>query len=695
MSGDRRFDGPADNLTRPERLERLQPEQTVRLVMERVQPKNAADVGAGTGLFAGWLLRQGIPVSACDVNPAMAEAARERLPEINMSVAPAEALPWADASIDLLFYSMVLHEVDDLGAALREARRVARRAVAVLEWEHKEEEIGPPLDHRLSLDTLRAAALDAGFVEVERLPHPNHVLALLWCETAASSQTAPETETAGEPLKCLVEGMPVLLGNGRVTRVSPELAASFKEGDRLIADPDSGALLHIPAQAVAMAEQAVAQAHTAFGILNTLPDTAITAFYERFAERLEDDSVWAEISEANAQDVASARARGRSTTRLEVSEKMRKDMAQGLRAWAAAPSRRNSIVERLEHDGWTVEQLIAPLGVVGFVFEGRPNVFADATGVLRSGNTCVLRIGRDALGTAQAIMSQALDPALAAAGLPQGAVTLLNTPSHAGGWALFSHPLLALAVARGSGQAVAQLGAIARAAGIPVSLHGTGGAWMAAAPGCPSDLLSRAVYHSLDRKVCNTLNTLCLPRTHATELVQAALDALTRAAERRDTHPRLHVVSGSESCLPEGWLDQMVDIRRADGVHQEPKADIIDPSMLSREWEWEDSPEISLVLVKDLSEAAELCNRYSPHFVVSCVGASSEDEDRFFHAVDAPFMGNGFTRWVDGQYALNRPELGLSNWERGRLFARGAILSGDGVYTIRTRVRQADPDIHR
>ncbi len=53
------------------------------------------------------------------------------------------------------------------------------------------------------------------------------------------------------------------------------------------------------------------------------------------------------------------------------------------------------------------------------------------------------------------------------------------------------------------------------------------------------------------------------------------------------------------------------------------------------------------------------------------------------------------TRWVDGQFALNRPELGLSNWEFGRLFGRGGVLSGDSAFTLRTRVTQDDPDLGR
>ena len=55
----------------------------------------------------------------------------------------------------------------------------------------------------------------------------------------------------------------------------------------------------------------------------------------------------------------------------------------------------------------------------------------------------------------------------------------------------------------------------------------------------------------------------------------------------------------------------------------------------------------------------------------------------------------GFTRWVDGQYALNKPELGLSNWQNGRLFARGGVLAGDGVFSVRARVRQSDLGLDR
>ena len=68
---------------------------------------------------------------------------------------------------------------------------------------------------------------------------------------------------------------------------------------------------------------------------------------------------------------------------------------------------------------------------------------------------------------------------------------------------------------------------------------------------------------------------------------------------------------------------------------------------------------------------------------------------RVAERADAAFVGDGFTRWVDGQYAYDRPELGLSNWQGGRLFARSGVLSGDGVFTLKTRMRQRDMSLRR
>ncbi len=498
-----------------------------------------------------------------------------------------------------------------------------------------------------------------------------------------------------ELLEQLEPNQPILFGGNRVTHVSAELAEAFTPGDRLVVVAADGALLHIPKAEWDTSQAAVASAYGAFNKMGAVDDAAISRFYDEFALRLSDDSSFKPIQVANDEDVERAKGRGRSTTRLELSEKMRQDMISGLQMWRDIESSRDSVVSQIEHDGWTVEQRRAGLGVVGFVFEGRPNVFADACGVLRSGNTVVFRIGSDALGTAKAIVEHALNPALQAAGLPSGAATLVESAARSAGWALFSDTRLALAVARGSGAAVAQLGAVAQQNGIPVSLHGTGGAWMVTGESCDPSVLTQSVANSLDRKVCNTLNTCCVLRSEADTLIPALLDGLTQAAKARGAEPKLHVAAGSENSHLESWFDATVMIDRAEGQVSEQRAQVIDPDKLGDEWEWENSPEITLVLVDSVSEAIELFNAQSPRFTVSLISDDTAEQDSFWSSIDAPFVGNGFTRWVDGQYALSKPELGLSNWQFGRLFSRGAVLSGDSVYTIRTRVTQTDPTVSR
>jgi glutamate-5-semialdehyde dehydrogenase len=154
-------------------------------------------------------------------------------------------------------------------------------------------------------------------------------------------------------------------------------------------------------------------------------------------------------------------------------------------------------------------------------------------------------------------------------------------------------------------------------------------------------------------------------------------------------------VAGDEGFLPAVWLNARTTVRRAEGDVDEALVESLPVTELGREWEWEETPEVSLKVVESVEEAVELFNRYSPQFVASFIGEDAEAAERFYQQVNAPFVGNGFTRWVDGQYTLKRPELGLSNWENGRLFARGGILSGDGVFAVRTRVTQEDPNVHR
>lgn len=495
-------------------------------------------------------------------------------------------------------------------------------------------------------------------------------------------------------LERLTAGQAIPFGGDQVTVVDQRLADAFRPGDRLVVVQDTGDLLHVTADAHAAATDAVDAASAAFAALATVDDDAITAFFLAFADRLTDDAAMAPVLAANEADVATASAAGRSTTRLVLTPSMRADMVAGLRGWAASRLRRDVAAGEIVHDGWRVEARRAPLGVVGFVFEGRPNVFADAAGVVRTGNTVVMRIGSDALGTASALVAAALAPALAEAGLPAGTMSLVASPARAAGWALFADRRLALAVARGSGAAVAQLGAVARQSGAPVSLHGTGGAWLVAGLAADADRFRATVVHSLDRKVCNTLNVCCLPAARA-DLVPVLLDAVEEAGRRAGASARLHVEASSRHAVADELFRREVTVRRADGEHREPFASTVPGDELGHEWEWETSPELTLVVVDDVDDAVARLNAQSPRFVASLISEDETEHERFYAAVDAPFVGDGFTRWVDGQYALTTPELGLSNWQGGRLLGRGAILSGDSVHTIRYRARIEDRELRR
>ena len=494
------------------------------------------------------------------------------------------------------------------------------------------------------------------------------------------SPSDPTPTAAIGELTRLLPGMEIPFGGRRIVRVDEVLAAEFTAGDRLIVVQSDGSLIRVPAAVAESVEGSVDRACTAFESMRGVEQSRVTEFYRSFADRLEDETTFATIARANERDVRIAREKGRATGRLVLDDKMRRGMIESLRLWQSMDSSIGRTIERVDHGDWTVEAICSPLGVVAFVFEGRPNVFADATGVLRGGNSTVMRIGSDALGTALAIMDVAVAPALDAAGLPAGAVELIREPDRAGGHALFSDDRISLAVARGSGTAVAQLGAVARQSGVPVSLHGTGGAWMIADDSATEGRLRDCVSASLDRKVCNTVNVIVLVGDDD-RLAKEAMEGLVEAAKRRGTTGVVHLL-GDAATLLNAEVSQH-DVRIVEGVIGDS----------ATEWEWDESPEVSVLVVDRVNDAIDLFNEHSPRFVVSAIVGDADLGRSILDRCDAPFIGDGFTRWVDGQYALRRPELGLSNWEGGRLFARGGILSGDGVFTVRHRA--TTPDAHQ
>jgi len=170
------YDGGVGRLRSPERVARLEVERTVALCLEAVDLKNVLDVGVGSGLFAEAFFKHGLEIAGVDVNPEMIVAARQYVPKGDFRKATAEALPYPDASFDLVFFGLLLHESDEPLKALQEARRVSRQRICILEWPYQVEEFGPPLAHRLNPTKIGEMARQIGFAHPESLSLAHLVL---------------------------------------------------------------------------------------------------------------------------------------------------------------------------------------------------------------------------------------------------------------------------------------------------------------------------------------------------------------------------------------------------------------------------------------------------------------------------------------------------------------------------------------
>src|SRR5258706_15474092 len=191
----------------------------------------------------------------------------------------------------------------------------------------------------------------------------------------------------------------------------------------LNATTDVRATVHAMGESARIASRALARATTA------AKNRALEAAAEALVDREK------AILAANAQDVKAARSEGRDDAfidRLAVTAKAIEAMSAGLREVAKLPDPVGEITSlAFRPSGIQVGKMRVPLGVIGIIYESRPNVTADAGGLcLKSGNACILRGGSEALKSNQAIAA-CLAAGLKAAGLPEDAIQLVDTPDRA------------------------------------------------------------------------------------------------------------------------------------------------------------------------------------------------------------------------------------------------------------------------
>jgi ubiquinone/menaquinone biosynthesis C-methylase UbiE len=166
-------------LRAPERLTILEADRVASLTLQDHKIQSALDVGTGSGIFAEVFVGLGLDVMGIDIQEPMLAAARKLVPGARFELGPAEALPFTDGSFDLCFLGLILHESSSPLRTLQEAHRVASERVALLEWSYKEQEMGPPLNHRLKAEDVLHHASALGFSRTQAISLEYLVLFLL------------------------------------------------------------------------------------------------------------------------------------------------------------------------------------------------------------------------------------------------------------------------------------------------------------------------------------------------------------------------------------------------------------------------------------------------------------------------------------------------------------------------------------
>ena len=349
---------------------------------------------------------------------------------------------------------------------------------------------------------------------------------------------------------------------------------------------------------------------------------------------------------ANGKDVAAAKANGldaASLDRLTLTEKTVRGMAEGLRQIATLPDLIGAISDlSYRPSGIQVGKMRVPLGVIGIIYESRPNVTADAAGLcLKSGNAAILRGGSEAIHSNQAIAA-CVHAGLKAAGLPETAVQVVNTTDRAAvGELITMKEYVDVIVPRGGKSLIAR---ISEEAKVPVIKHLDGICHVYIDD--EADLV-KAVRIADNAKthrygVCNAMETL-LVHTHVAAKVLPELCRiyLDKQVELRGDEAACKLVAQMSAATEEDWRTEYL------------------------------APILSVRVVANLDEAIEHINTYSSQHTDSIVTENYSKAMRFLREVDsASVMVNASTRFADGfEYGLGA-EIGIST---DKIHARGPV----------------------
>ncbi len=378
--------------------------------------------------------------------------------------------------------------------------------------------------------------------------------------------------------------------------------------------------------------------------LATLSSAVKNAALIRMADRLESQAD--HIISANARDLKEAGKRGLSKAmidRLTLNSKRIGEMAGGLRDVAALPDPVGEVVRMWRRpNGMQVGKVRVPIGVIGIVYESRPNVTADAASLcLKAGNATVLRGGSEALHSNAAIV-EILNQAGESAGLPQGSISFISRPDRQAVIEMLKQDaFIDLIIPRG-GEALMKT--VTEHSRIPVIKHDKGLCHTYVDAAAELSMAQAVCFNAKVQRpgTCNAMETLLVHEDIAREFLPGMIEKFQKAGvDIRGCSKTCVMVPGLKEATEEDWNAEYLDLI------------------------------LSVRVVKDMDEAIEHIDRYSSHHSEAIVTRDYHQAMRFLREVDscAVFV-NASTRLNDGyQFGLGA-EIGISTT---RIHARGPM----------------------
>ena len=352
------------------------------------------------------------------------------------------------------------------------------------------------------------------------------------------------------------------------------------------------------------------------------------------------------ILSQNAKDISSAKSKGLSNAmvdRLTLTDKRIAEMAESLKSVARLKDPVGEIIRQWRRPNkLLIKKVRVPIGVVGIVYESRPNVTSDCAGLcLKSGNVCVLRGGSEAIKSNLAI-HKIITQGLERFGIPRSAVSMVDvTDRKAIEFLLVSSEFMDLVIPRGGEELIKY---VARISTIPVIKHYKGVCHLYVDKYADLKMAVQIAFNAKVERpgVCNAIETLLVHKDVAARFLPEAARVLEDAGvELRGCSKTRKILKGIKAASEEDWYREYLDLK------------------------------LAVKVVDSADEAIAFINKYSSNHSDAIVTKNRKIADRFLNSVDSSCVYlNASTRFTDGYQFGFGAEIGIST---DKIHARGPM----------------------